>query len=97
MIDRTETPTSGGGDPGPPSGGISCDEALARVYEYLDGELEPELQERIHVHLAVCRRCYPFFDFERLFLDHIRERGLAGAAPTELRTRVEALLEHAGG
>lgn len=74
-------------------GGISCEEALARVYEYLDGELDPELQERVHEHLEVCRRCYPCFNFERLFLDDVHERGLSVEENPRLKRRVEALLD----
>lgn len=76
-----------------PPGGIECEEALARIYEYLDGELEPEVRERIHRHLEVCRRCYPRFDFERIFLDYVREKGLAADDVGRLRERVETLLE----
>lgn len=92
---------NGGGRSGPdgggPPGGIGCEEALARVYEYLDGELDPGTQERIHRHLEICKRCYPYFDFERLFLDYVREKGLrAGETSEELRRRVGSLLEQLG-
>lgn len=87
------------GDPGdasPPSGSqageISCEEALARVYEYLDGELDPMLRDRIGAHLEVCRRCYPFFDFERMFLDYVRETGRSAVASEGLRARISSLL-----
>ena len=87
----------GGPDGGGPPGDIGCEEALARVYEYLDGELGPEMQERIHRHVEICRRCYPYFDFERLFLDYVREKGLGtGESSEELRRRVESLLERSG-
>jgi len=86
---------SGPGDGGPP-GGIGCEEALARVYEYLDGELEPSTQERIHRHLEICERCYPYFDFERLFLDHVREKGLRSGDSDRLRRRLESLFADAG-
>lgn len=85
------SPESGAGPPG----GVPCEEAVARVYEYLDGELEPEDRERIHRHLEICRRCYPYFDFERLFLDRIREKGLSTSDTGELRERVASLLEQA--
>lgn len=86
-------PGAAGSGGGSPPGGIDCEEALARVYEYLDGELAPELQERIHAHLEVCRRCYPVFDFERLFLDHVREKGLEEPADEGFRRELEMLLE----
>lgn len=85
----------GSGDGAPP-GGIGCEEALGRVYEYLDGELEPSMQERIHRHLEICERCYPHFDFERLFLDYVREKGLRSGGGDRLRSRLESLLAESG-
>lgn len=78
-------------DAGP--GGITCRQALEVSYEYLDGELDPETQERIHRHVEICQRCYPAFDRERLFLDTLRERGLAVGNVDHLRDRLERLLE----
>lgn len=78
-----------------PAGGIECEEALARVYEYLDGELDPDIRERIHRHLEVCRKCYPFFNFERLFLEYVQSRGLSAPEREELEEKVTALLEEA--
>ncbi|MFO7587131.1 MAG: zf-HC2 domain-containing protein [Gemmatimonadota bacterium] len=84
-----------GPDDGPPldPGEATCEESLALVYEFLDGELEPDRTERVRRHLEKCRRCYPYFDFERLFLDFLHERGGAGRAGPELERRVRALLE----
>lgn len=76
---------------------ISCAEAMARVYEFLDGELDPDWNERVRGHIEVCRRCYPYFDFERIFLDHIRNRGLAEEHSARLERRIRALLAEAGG
>lgn len=81
-----------GDDAGPP-GGVSCEEALSRLYEYLDGELDREMQERIHRHLELCRRCYPEFDFERLFLDYVREKGSAAEHRERLEERVRGMLD----
>lgn len=81
--------------PGAP-GDMACREVLEKVYEYLDGELDPETQERMHRHVEICQRCYPHFDFERRFLDSIRERGLATGEVEGLRGRLEGLLERVG-
>lgn len=88
-----EGPGPDGGDDAGPPGGVSCEEALSRVYEYLDGELEREMQERINRHLEVCRRCYPRFDFERLFLDCVGEKGAAAEPPGRLEERVRRALD----
>ena len=65
----------------PPEGGesqvheLDCEESLARVYEYLDGELDTADHTAVRHHLEKCRSCYPHFDFERMFLDYIHEIG----------------------
>jgi anti-sigma factor (TIGR02949 family) len=71
---------------------ISCEDAVERVYEYLDGELDPDWNERVREHLEVCKRCYPYFDFERIFLDHIRSKGLKAERSERLERKVRDML-----
>ena len=73
---------------------ISCREALERLYEYLDGELQPESAEEVRRHVEVCRACYPDVKFTTEFRDalHRAARGQP-AAPGGLREKIEALLE----
>lgn len=80
------------GDGGPP-GGLTCEEALARAYEYLDGELDPDAQERMHRHLEACRQCHPRFDFQRRFLDFVYERGVSKVESPELTSVIARLLD----
>jgi len=75
---------------------IPCDEAVRRVYEFLDSELDATWQERVRRHLEVCRRCYPLFNFERAFLEHIRSRGHPVERSEELVTRIRAALDETG-
>lgn len=82
---------------GEPSGGdrlepIECQEAVRRVYEFLDGELARGMTERIRRHLEVCRRCYPYFNFERIFLEHIRSKGLGARRSEQLERKVLQIL-----
>lgn len=76
---------------------LSCEETLARVYEYLDGELDLGDHEAVRRHLEKCRRCYPHFDFERLFLDYVHELGAAEERRPGLEERVRAMLEAESG
>jgi len=80
-----------GGETAPEN--ITCEEALARMYEYLDGELEPDWSEKVRRHLEVCRRCWPRFELERAFIDHIRARGLRPARKRDLEERIRTLLD----
>ena len=71
---------------------ISCEEALDRVYEFLDGELCADWTERVRVHVEICKKCYPSFNFERIFLDHIRDLGLPPERATRLEARIREVL-----
>ncbi|MDT8436474.1 MAG: zf-HC2 domain-containing protein [Gemmatimonadota bacterium] len=87
---------SGGGGR-KPTDETTCEEALALVYEYLDGELEPERTDIVRRHLAQCRCCYPHFDFERMFLDYVRDVGGTPRSSPELRDRIRRILERESG
>lgn len=76
---------------------LGCEEALARVYEYLDGELDVAEHDAVRRHLEKCRRCYPYFDFERLFLDYIHELGAGEERRPGLEDRVRAVLAAESG
>ncbi len=72
---------------------LSCEESLALVYEYLDGELPADWNEAVRKHVEKCRQCYPYFDFERMFLDFVHETG-AGTTTTssELERKIRELI-----
>lgn len=73
--------------PGPGSA-CSCDEVLERIYEFLDGELTPEVDARIRAHLAACSRCVPHFEHERVFLRFLERHAQIEQAPPSLRRRI---------
>lgn len=65
-----------------------CENALARLWEFLDGELPSAEEEEIQEHLEVCTRCYPQYDFQRAYFEftaRIKERE---HAPPRLRRRL---------
>lgn len=72
---------------------IPCEEALARVYEYLDGELDDVPREEVERHFRICGRCYPHLKLERTFRDALHRACEGQAAPSDLKDRVRALLE----
>jgi len=74
---------------------IPCEEAVQRVYEYLDGELDAQWTDRVREHIQVCRRCYPYFNFERIFLDHVRSQTIAPEASERLERRILEALDDA--
>jgi len=74
---------------------ISCQEALKRIYEYLDGELPAADSDEIRRHLDICEGCYP----EVKLTTELREalqRAAQGqpCCPDALRDRVAAMLQN---
>ena len=67
---------------------IPCEEAAARLFEYLDGELEDVSEEEVRAHLDVCATCYPRVQFERHFLDALQRSQNGGRVSDDLRARV---------
>ncbi len=76
---------------------IPCEEASARLFEYLDGELEGVSDEEVRRHLEVCEACYPRVQFERHFLEALRRSQNGGRVSESLRKRVlQSLAEDDG-
>ena len=76
---------------------IPCDEASARLFEYLDGELGDLSEEEVRRHLAVCEACYPRVQFEKHFLEALQRSQNGGRVSESLRERVlQALAEDEG-
>lgn len=73
---------------------ISCEEARAVLYEYLDGELEGLSYEQVKAHFDVCAKCYPKLSLEKSFLAAVAKAGSGEKAPPELRRKVVGLLEN---
>jgi anti-sigma factor (TIGR02949 family) len=71
---------------------LTCAQAIEKIYEFLDGELTPQVEEGIRAHLAICRKCYPSFRHEEVFLRFLEQRARMEAAPPELRRRIMQML-----
>jgi mycothiol system anti-sigma-R factor len=73
---------------------MPCDAVIERLYEFLDGELTTEVDAQIRDHLAKCRKCYPHFRHEEVFLRFLERRAQIEKAPPSLRRRIfQKLLE----
>lgn len=83
------------------SGGpaIPCEEALTRLYEYLDGELPDVSAEQVRVHFEVCVRCYPHLRLEEAFKEALRRaaEGCDGAPPSLRRRIMDGLAAESSG
>lgn len=71
---------------------IPCDHVIARLWEYIDGEISDESAGLIRAHLDVCAHCFPQYNFQRAFVEFVHVHG-ATPIPPALRHRVfETLL-----
>ncbi|MEZ5208687.1 MAG: mycothiol system anti-sigma-R factor [Acidimicrobiales bacterium] len=72
-----------------------CQEAIAELYTFLDGELTEERRQVIQEHLDDCNPCLEAFDFEaelRIVIQHrCRE-----SVPDDLRQRIASALTDPG-
>jgi len=68
---------------------LDCSEALAHLYEFIDGEIGPVDRARIAAHLQECGPCLGEFDVERV-VKALVARSCCQVAPDELRARVVA-------
>jgi mycothiol system anti-sigma-R factor len=70
-----------------------CDEAVHRLYHFLDGELTGEKRAEIQRHLDECLPCLEAFDFEAelriLIATKCRDQ-----VPDALRARIAQALRH---
>jgi anti-sigma factor (TIGR02949 family) len=68
--------------------GITCEEALRLVHDFIDGELADVSQAEVEAHFEVCAGCYPHLKLERSFREAVRRACAGRTAPPGLRERV---------
>ena len=69
-----------------------CQRTMEKLYEFLDGELTPDVDEQIRAHLAECRGCFPHFEYERVFLRFMEKHAVIERAPATLRRKILSAL-----
>ena len=72
-----------------------CQEAIATLYSFLDGELTAERREKIQRHLDDCGPCFEAFGFEAE-LKTVIARKCHEEVPASLRQRVAEVLRAEG-
>ena len=65
---------------------FDCEQTVRRLWDYLDGQLAPLDLAAVDAHLAECDRCPPHFEFERRFLDAVRDARHAVHIPDTMKT-----------
>ena len=77
---------------------IVCEEALQRLWDFLDGELEAADELEVQKHLEVCGRCYPQYDFRRAYFGLMHRIRTRDHVPPGLRRRIfERILAEESG
>ncbi|MDX1486908.1 MAG: zf-HC2 domain-containing protein [Acidiferrobacterales bacterium] len=71
---------------------IDCLEAITRLYEYLDGNIDEESRASVEHHLDHCRDCFSRAEFESALTERIRESE-KGKAPKSLQKRLRQLID----
>ena len=71
---------------------IECEEAIARLMEYLDGELDGVVRRQMEEHLETCRECFDRAEFERRLRERLKETG-STPPPESLRRRIRRLVD----
>lgn len=54
---------------------IGCEEALSRLFAYLDQRLGASRRREIEHHLEICRTCFSKAEFEKRLKAHFRTVG----------------------
>lgn len=72
-----------------------CEDAVEKLYEFLDGELDAASMQRVEEHLHHCSPCLEAFDFHAQ-LRHVVQRKCSEQMPSEVRVRLFALLAEGG-
>lgn len=71
---------------------IDCEEALRRLFDYLDAELSGEPQREVEHHLARCRSCFSRLEFEKRLKAYTADLGHEPVS-RDLEQRIRALLD----
>ena len=100
LLGGSQTPSASRNDGEESSGSckhISCMEAMAKVHEYLDGELDGASHEEVAHHFSICQKCYPHLKLEEQFRRLLRQSQEVEACPEQLREQVLDLLAAEAG
>ena len=73
---------------GPEHDEFDCSRARLQVYQYLDGEMEPDDCAKIREHLAHCGPCLEEYDLDQMLKAVVRRSCGCEVAPIELREQI---------
>jgi anti-sigma factor (TIGR02949 family) len=71
---------------------MRCEEVIAHLLTYLDGEIDDAKRVQIDQHLKECRGCFSRAEFEKALRDRVRQTGNA-EPPTSFQERIKSLID----
>jgi anti-sigma factor (TIGR02949 family) len=71
---------------------MPCDQVMERLWDFIDGELPPEDEQAVRVHLEMCGRCFPQYDWDRAYVRFMHNVSARMSNPALRRRVFEALL-----
>ena len=67
---------------------LDCSRARLQLYEYLDGEMDPDDCVKIREHLTYCGPCLKEYDLDHMLKALVRRSCGCETAPAELRMQI---------
>jgi len=71
---------------------LRCEEVIAHLLSYLDGEIDDAKRAQMDHHLEECRGCFSRAEFEKALRDRVRQAGDAKPSPS-LQERIKGLMD----
>jgi len=71
---------------------LNCEEVIKQLYDYLDGELNDDLETDIESHIQSCQECMGRTEFERQLKNSIKETG-DSEVPSTLNKRLMSIID----
>ena len=75
---------------------MTCEEAFARLDDFVDRELAPEEMKRVQEHLDTCAACAAEYRFEATLITGVRDKLRRIAVPPDLLSRISRKLADPG-
>ncbi len=67
---------------------MTCQEAVDKLYEYLDREADDATIVQIEKHLDICRLCCDHFEFEKKMKELVQKSCIQEKAPSFLKEKI---------
>ena len=78
-------------------GAVDCEAVMAKLYEFLDGEIDQSRRQELEGHLHGCVSCFEAFDFEAELREMIKSKlAKDECCPDSLRQKVLDALNQVG-